>query len=165
MRPAQAASRLIPAGIPADALLSAMTMHWPKDARQDAGISDFDFVALSQEIMRERDLIGKTDSKGHPFHKLFGYALVLAENRQPIMLVGPHGTGKSHIAHQISDFLGLDYGETPMTSGATRGDLLGRFTASPDRPFIAARFDEIYGKGGVFNFEEIDASDPSHRAK
>jgi AAA domain (dynein-related subfamily) len=160
MRPVQAASKLIPAGIPADALIAAMTINWPQDTKNEAGVKPFDFVALSQEIMAERGLIGKLDSKGDPFHNLFGYALVLAENRQPIMLVGPHGTGKSHIAQQLSDYLAVDYGETPMTTGATRGDLLGRFTASPDRPFIAARFDEIYGGGGVFNFEEIDASDP-----
>lgn len=45
-----------------------------------------------------------------------------------------------------------------MTPGATRGDLLGRHTVSG---FIPSQFVEIYSGGGVFNFEEIDASDPS----
>lgn len=160
MRPAQAARKLIPAGIPVDALLDAMTMHWPKDVRRDAGIRDFNFVALSQKIMHERGIteIERADGSKEKPHKLFGYALILAENRQPIMLVGPAGTGKSHLAAQLADFLGLAYGETPMSPGATRGDLLGRHTIGG---FISSEFVELYGGGGVFNFEEIDASDAS----
>lgn len=160
MRPAQAAAKLIPAGIPVAALLDAMTMHWPKDVRRDAGISDFDFVSLSRSIMAERGIeeIERTNGRKEKPHKLFGYALILAENRQPIMLVGPAGTGKSHLAAQLADFLKLSYGETPMSPGATRGDLLGRHTIGG---FISAEFVELYGGGGVFNFEEIDASDAS----
>jgi len=151
MRPAQAASRLIPAGVPADALLNSMVMHWPEDAKRDAGISPFDYAALSRTIMAERGITGT-------YHELFGYALVLAENRQPIMFVGPAGSGKSHVARQLADYLELPYGETPMSPGATRGDLLGRHTIGG---FIPSEFTVLYGGGGVFNFEEIDASDPS----
>jgi AAA domain (dynein-related subfamily) len=158
MRPAQAAAKLIPAGIPAAALLHAMTLHWkPEIRRNDAGVPDFDFTALSREIMESRDI----DPTGK--HELFGYVLVLAEERQPIMCIGPAGTGKSHLCKQVADYLfpGEDrYGETPMTPGATRGDLLGRMTANPDEPFILSQFAEVYSQGGVFNFEEIDASDP-----
>jgi len=160
MRPVQAAAKLIPAGIPVDALLYAMTMHWPTDVRRDAQIRDFDFIAFSQKIMREREIVTVTRANGkvEKAHVLFGYALILAENRIPIMLVGPAGTGKSHLAGQIADYLGLRYGETPMSPGATRGDLLGRHTIGG---FISAEFVELYGGGGVFNFEEIDASDAS----
>jgi hypothetical protein len=153
MRPVQAASKLIPAGIPADALLHAMAMHWKPEIRREAGINDFNFGALSAEIMRERGI----DPTGK--HFLFGYILVLAENRQPIMLVGPAGTGKSHVLRQLADYLELPYGETPMTNGATRGDLQGRMTANPDKPFILSEFGERYSQGGLFNFEEIDAAD------
>jgi hypothetical protein len=155
MRPAQAAAKLIPAGIPADALLSAMTIHWPADARNDAGIADYDYVKLSRQIMEEREI----DPDGK--HELFGYVLTLAEERIPVWLCGPAGSGKSFIARQIADYLEVNYGETPMTPGATRGDLLGRLTANPQRPFILSQFCEIYASGGLFNFEEIDASDPS----
>lgn len=155
MRPAQAAAKLIPAGIPAAALLHAMCLHWkPEIRRNDAGIPDFDFAALSREIMEAREI----DTAGK--HELFGYALTLAEERQPIMLIGPAGTGKSHLCTQVAEYLEIPYGETPMTPGATRGDLLGRMTANPDEPFILSQFAEIYSGGGVFNFEEIDAADP-----
>jgi hypothetical protein len=155
MRPAQAAGRLIPAGIPAAALLHSMLLHWsPEIRRSDAGVPDFDYTALSAEIMRDRGI----DSAGR--HELFGYVLTLAEERQPVMLIGPAGTGKSRLCKQVSEYLEIPYGETPMTPGATRGDLLGRMTANPNEPFILSQFAEIYSGGGVFNFEEIDAADP-----
>jgi AAA domain (dynein-related subfamily) len=155
MRPAQAASKLIPAGIPADALLAAMCMHWPSDAKRDAGIPEFDYVKFSREIMAERGIHGVN---GQPAHEMFGYALILAECRQPIMAIGPAGTGKSHLARQLADYLEMDYSETPMSPGATRGDLLGRHTIGG---FISAEFAVRYNSGGVFNFEELDSADPS----
>ncbi len=152
MRPAQAASRLIPAGIPVEALLCSMAMHWPTDVRRDAGITDFDYAGFSRQVMNDRGI------PAGEFHELFGYALLLAEERQPIMFVGPAGSGKSHVAKQLAGYLELPYGETPMSPGATRGDLLGRHTIGG---FITSEFCELYSGGGVFNFEEIDASDPS----
>ena len=150
MRPYEAAGKLIPRGIPCDALLSALSIHWPKDARRDAGIADFDFLALSREIMSERDCMKiwrEERNQTDPLHEMFGYVLVLAEARQPIYLYGQKGTGKSHLARQIATYLDLPYEETPMSAGATRGDLLGRFTASGERPFIPAAFPQIYGNG------------------
>jgi hypothetical protein len=181
VRPEEAAAKLIPAGVPADALLSTMTMHWPTDARSDAGIPEFDFVSLSREIMEARGIHGVN---GETAHELFGWVLTLAEARQPIWLIGPKGTGKSHLCRQLSVYLDLPYGEAPMTPGATRGDLLGRPTIagldsviaaaalhdaahlqrildSGGAGFILAKFVEIYANGGIFNFEEIDAADAS----
>lgn len=153
-RPAWAAARLIPAGIPADALLDAMTFHWDTDVRNDAKITSFDFKRLSKQIAEEReiDMTGK--------HELFPYVLTLVEERVPVMLVGAMGTGKSFLCNQIAEYLGLPYGETACSAGATRGDFYGRLTASQERPFILSRFAEIYAGGGVFNFEEIDAALP-----
>jgi hypothetical protein len=161
IRPGEAAGRLIPRGIPADAILAAMSTHWTEANREDAKIRPFDFLSLSKQIMSERDLRSEWVAKGNtdPLHDMFGYTLVLTEARQPVYLYGPKGTGKSHLAKQIAKWHGLDYGETPMSEGASRGDLLGRLTASSERPFISAEFCNIYAAGGVFNFEEIDASD------
>jgi hypothetical protein len=161
MRPYEAAGRLIPRGVPADAILSAISIHWSRDARQDAGIADFDFTALSKRFMDEqncesywRNDRGQTE----PLHEMFGYVLTLAQARQPIYLYGIKGTGKSHLARQLATYLDLPYGETPLSAGASRGDLLGRLTASSERPFIPAKFTQCYSGGGVFNFEEMDAA-------
>lgn len=160
MRLAEAGGKLIPAGIPGEALIAAATFHWPALTRQDAGVRNFDFVKLSAEIMRDRGIETITRSNGAEEipHKLFGYVLTLTENRQPVYAYGPHGTGKSHLAKQVADYLGLPYAEIPMSPGATRGDFLGRHTAAG---FIAARFVEIYSGGGLANLEEIDAADPA----
>jgi len=174
MRAAQAAAKLIPAGIPADVLLLAMTMHWSPESREDAGIDSWDFngeglttphpgmLAVSHSVMKSRGI----ESTGK--HPLFGYALLIAESRIPMMLIGPAGTGKSHLAEQVADFLsseefpnGFPYGETPMSAGASRSDLLGRHTINAEKPFIAAEAVEKYSTGGVFSFEEIDRGDPS----
>ena len=163
MRPVTMAAKLIPAGVPAAALLHAMLMHWkPELRRNDAGVPDFDFLALSKEIMRKRGIteIIRRNGKREDPHAMFGYALILAENRVPTMLIGPAGTGKSHLCKQLADYLDVNYGETPITPGATRGDLLGRMTASQENPFILSEFAEIYANGGIFNFEEMDAGDP-----
>lgn len=166
MRPVQAAAKLIPAGIPADLLLLSMTMHWEADTRRAAGIDDFDFntdgalechpefLRVSRWVMKSREI----DQAGK--HLLFGYALLLAENGIPIMLIGPAGTGKSHLMIQLAEFMEIEYAETPMSAGASRGDLLGRHTISQEKPFIASEFSGIYGQGGLFNFEEIDRADP-----
>jgi AAA domain (dynein-related subfamily) len=160
LRPFEAAARLIPCGVPADALLSSLSIHWSRDQRDDAGIADFDFKSLSASLASDLQCEKVWAERGQtePLHEMFGYVLTLALCRQPIYLYGQKGTGKSHIARQISTFLNLPYGETPMSAGASRGDLQGRLTASQTREFIPAKFCEIYGGGGVFNFEEIDAA-------
>lgn len=162
MRPIQAARVLIDNGISARTLIYSMCLHWPQTSREMAGIETVDFHDESEDL-------------GEGFHRLAGYVLKLAkgvleaptDQRFGIMLIGPAGTGKSRLCRQVAAQIrtdawpnGLPYGETPMTPGATRGDLLGRHTANPEHPFISSQFVEIYSGGGVFNFEEIDAADP-----
>lgn len=173
--------------MPLAALFHAMTMHWPSDARRDAGIEDFDVKAFSREIMLNRGIetVKRADGTKETPHEMFGYALMLAECRIPIMLIGPAGTGKSHLLAQLADYLGVKYGETPMSPGATRGDLLGRHTiggldyviaaaalgdtdtlqrileGGGSGGFISSEFVERFGSGGIFNFEEMDAADAS----
>lgn len=167
MRPMREAAKLIAAGIPADILLMAMAMHWSPDTRRDAGIDDFDFngvgkyqchpgmLEVSRRVMKERGI----SSEGK--HALFGYLLLLVENGVPVMLIGPPGTGKSYIGGQLADYLKYDYGETSMSAGASRSDLLGRHTINRDKPFIPALHTEQFSNGGIHLFDEIDRADPS----
>lgn len=155
-RPIEAGAKLIPAGMPANALLHSMTLNWGEETRADAQISNFDVESFSLETMQDRGI--ELDGT---FHTMFGYALRLAESRVPLFAIGSHGTGKSFLIKQLADFLELDYAETPMTPGASRGDLLGRLTASKRNDgFTPSHFTQIYSGGGVFNFEELDASAP-----
>jgi hypothetical protein len=158
MRWAIAGRNLIPAGIPPEAIISAGTLHWPNEMRQSARIADFDFLALSQEIMRKREIseIVRADGSVEIPHQMFGYILTLIECNQPVFAFGTHGTGKSTVFKQIAEFLEMDYAEGPMNAGATRGDFLGRHTA---KDFVAARFTDIYSNGGIYLLEEFDAAD------
>ena len=154
-RPVEAARRMIDAGISAKTCLYAMTLHWPLATRDQAGIETVDFQSESEDL-------------GAGTHRLAGYVLKLMTAAKGqgfgVMAIGPAGSGKSFVMKQAAKMIqtaahpnGLPYGETPMTPGATRGDLLGRHTLEG---FIPSQFVEIYSGGGVFNFEEIDASDP-----
>jgi hypothetical protein len=157
MRPVVAAKTALAAGIPAKALLHSMTMHWNPETRTAAGIAEFDFEGFSAEVAKKEKLASKLDN-GEKLHRMAGLAYRLAQARIPIMAVGPSGTGKSHLAKQTASFFGLTYGECPMTAGATPSWLLGSNTIDG---FISRPFLEAYSKGGIFNFEEIDASDPN----
>ena len=145
MRPVIYGKAGLDVGIPAEALLYVCTLHWPIETRHEANIKDFDLAEVNPE-------------SGDGSHILLGYVKKLAEARIPIMAVGPAGTGKSYLASQLAYDLGFEYGECPMTAGASPTWLLGSHTAEgfKSRPFI-----EIYENGGVFNFEELDASDPN----
>jgi len=153
MRPVQAAKAAIGRGVSARTMLHAMTLHWAPETKDAAGIQTADFLSESDDL-------------GEGKHRMLGYVLKLAEACRdsggilPIMLIGPAGTGKSFLARQIAEMLDLPYAETPMTAGATPSWLLGRWTmAQENGGFVPAEFLEIYSGGGVFNFEEIDASD------
>jgi AAA domain (dynein-related subfamily) len=201
LRPLKAANRLIDAGVPVDALLASIALHWKDSVRSDFNIPSFDFAAYSAEVMSTRSH-PRVDSKGmftrsngavEKLHNMFGYGLILAECRQHIMLVGPAGTGKSHMLRQLADYMQLPYGETAMSPGATRGDLMGRHTIGGlDRAialsallrtekdpetleslrtalqavsngdgggFISSVFNDMFGGGGLMNFDEIDSAD------
>lgn len=145
MRPRLDGIRGIRAGISADAMLSAMALHWPDETRREAGIPIVDFEQESEPL-------------GPGFHKMTGYVLKLAQARIPCMLVGPAGTGKSHIAKQVAAILKRDYAECPLTAGATPSWLLGSWTI---RDYTPRPHLEMFAKGGVFNYEEIDAADPN----
>lgn len=143
-RPFIHGKRMIEAGIPVAACLYAIAMHWPEDTRRMAGISAFDQKSLSDS---------KSGQHGH-----YAYIRKLIECRVPTMLVGPAGSGKSTVVKRIARDMALPYGEVPMTAGATPSWLFGSHTLDG---FISRPFVEIYKGGGIFNFEEIDASDPN----
>lgn len=160
LRPLLDGIRAIRQGISADAMLYSMTMHWPDDVRVEAGIRTVDFADECEPI---------ESNGGHHFHRLAGYALKLARARVPIYFVGESGTGKSHLAKQLAILLAddnggepLEYNYCPMTAGATPSWLLGNVQLATEKNpdgFQPRKCLARYEDGGVFNYEEIDASD------
>jgi len=209
-RPLKAGNRLIKAGFPVDGLLSQICLTWPEDAKREASVPKFDMAKYSREVMAAEgiDKITRRNGREETPHELFGAILTFARAGQPIWLIGPYGVGKSHSAKQVADYMQVSYGETPLSNGASRGDLLGRHTIGglaetlatgqlaslramlharykrdgenlPDNlpeldalvdslarisedgagGFVTSEFEQAYGNGGFFCFEELDSAD------
>ena len=72
------------------------------------------------------------------------------------MLVGPAGTGKSTAVEQVARDLGLRFYTMNRIQNAF--ELTGYNDAKGE--YVSTQFYEAYTKGGIFFFDEIDASSP-----
>lgn len=92
-------------------------------------------------------------------HAKFGDMMNIIRNRaahgQSLYLYGPAGTGKSHIAEQLANHLGLKY--RVMNSCRDVYDLKGFRNASGE--FMQTDFYDCFVNGGVFCLDEVDNSD------
>jgi cobaltochelatase CobS len=83
---------------------------------------------------------------------------------EPVMLIGPAGSGKTHLAQQIAKGLGLRFAFCSLTAGITEARLVGRFVplgANGSFQFIPGQFAEFYKNGGLYLLDEMDAADPN----
>ena len=80
-----------------------------------------------------------------------------------IMLVGPAGCGKTHLAHQVAEALGKTFASVSCTAGMSESALQGWLLPSEGGAFeyMPSDFVTQYENGGVFLFDEIDAADPN----
>jgi TolA-binding protein len=145
-RPAKNGARMLSQGIPTEAILHALALDWPSEARSRYGIRDYDVSTFTN---------GAVPANRHPAYAYFDKA---AKARVPIALIGPSGTGKSTLCKQWADDQGMSFGFVPMTAGATPSWLVGAYTLEGYRTRSAM---ECYQNGGVFVFEEMDAADPN----
>lgn len=91
-----------------------------------------------------------------PYHKVFPTVLQCVAARCNVALVGPAGSGKTTLAHQAAVALGLPF----YFTGAIQSEykLLGFVDATSG--YRPTAFRQAYEGGGVFLFDEIDASAP-----
>lgn len=80
-----------------------------------------------------------------------------------ILLVGPAGCGKTHLAHQVAEALGRDFASISCTAGMSESSLQGWLLPADGGAFDYQESDfvRIYENGGVFLFDEVDAADPN----
>lgn len=90
------------------------------------------------------------------FHKSFEIFTNLVSADKPLYFYGPAGCGKSYMAKQIADALGLDYYETSQAMFAH--DLKGYGDAKGE--YVSTPFYKAFSKGGLFFLDEVDASAP-----
>lgn len=89
-------------------------------------------------------------------HKALPDILLMTANGASPFLVGPAGSGKTTLAEQVAQCMGLTF---RMASRVTSEYKLVGFTDANGK-VVRTQFREAYEHGGVFLFDEVDASDP-----
>lgn len=104
----------------------------------------------------------KIDEHTHP---AFEEVLQAVAGGNNVLLVGPAGCGKTHLAEQIARSLGREFGALHCTAGASESQLLGWLFPTGDGgrfEYIPAPFATLYERGNaVFLLDELDAADPN----
>lgn len=89
-------------------------------------------------------------------HKMLPTIIRYLANRRHIMVVGPAGSGKTFVAEQAANALGLPFYATGKVADETK--LTGFVDAGGT--YRRTRFRDAYEHGGVFLFDEMDGSSP-----
>lgn len=76
-----------------------------------------------------------------------------------VMMVGPAGTGKSSIAEQAAEALGLEAYSISLSPQTPASQIIGYMQATGE--YVRTLFREAYEHGGVFHFDEMDNAHPS----
>lgn len=81
----------------------------------------------------------------------------------PVLLVGPTGSGKTHLASQVAEALDSSFTFNSMSEGVSEAHLFGRVL--PDSKgtwkYRPSPFVNTWQKGGVHLLDEIDGADPN----
>lgn len=88
-------------------------------------------------------------------HHNFETLIHIVHAGQPVMLVGPAGTGKSHAAEQAASVLGLEFYAMSVGAQTSKSDLIGYMDAMKN--YVSTPFRKAYEEGGLFLLDEIDA--------
>lgn len=80
-----------------------------------------------------------------------------------ILLIGPAGCGKTHLAHQVAEAMGRPFASVSCTAGMSESALMGWLIPGDNGAFeyTPSDFVRMYEEGGVFLFDEVDAADPN----
>lgn len=88
-------------------------------------------------------------------HFLFETAFNVINAGQNLMLVGPAGSGKTHMVEAIAKALDLRFIPQSVTAQTSLSSLMGYMSASGI--YVSSAFRDAYENGGLFLLDEIDA--------
>lgn len=87
-------------------------------------------------------------------HVRFKDLLYYVSRKKHCYLFGPHGTGKSTAAQQVSEALELPYGYISLTPQTPESRLVGYMNATGG--YVRTPFRDCYENGGIFCIDELD---------
>jgi hypothetical protein len=112
------------------------------------------------EIKTGDSVIGKVEGKTHiKFeHVLKTVSTRVQGRRLHVWAVGPSGSGKSYLASQVAKALSLNYYSTSAIQ--SKYDLIGFVSPTGAEATLRTPFRNAFENGGLFAWDDIDASDP-----
>jgi cobaltochelatase CobS len=93
-------------------------------------------------------------------HEIFPKVLRAVSCGEHVWMTGSAGVGKSKIARQVAESLGVAFSAEPFNSQSSKADIKG-YKAISDNLYQSTGFRDRYEHGGVFLMDEIDASNPN----
>lgn len=128
------------------------------------GVSEQDVIALIEKYAHkpaEKNIVvtlpaGKKVLGEKLVHEQFDSVLKAVAAEVPVMLVGPAGSGKTTICEQVAQALDLRFYFTGAVASEYK---LSGFVDAQGR-IVSTAFRDAYTNGGLFLFDEVDASMP-----
>jgi cobaltochelatase CobS len=130
-----------------------------KASEQKTIIESLKSVLINRNIMNvvEMDETRKKKLSEHAvFHDKYKMLKSILQADVIPMVVGPAGSGKSHAIEQIALELGLSFYMANRIQNTF--ELVGFVNAGGE--YVTTQFYEAFTKGGLFFFDEVDASSP-----
>ena len=129
-----------------------------------SGVSEQDVIALIEKYAHkpaEKNIVvtlpaGKKALGTKLVHEQFDSVLKAVAAEVPVMLVGPAGSGKTTICEQVAEALDLRFYFTGAVASEYK---LSGFVDAQGR-IVSTAFRDAYTNGGLFLFDEVDASMP-----
>jgi cobaltochelatase CobS len=143
-----------------DAFTAFMNAIAPKvDADQVQAIIDDRLRGLVLPVRVEVTRNGQTKPIEGLAHSALPLVIGILADGDHVLMVGPAGTGKSHIAGQAAEALGLESHGISLSPQTPASALLGYLQAAGE--YVSTQFRHTYEHGGVFHFDEMDNAHPS----
>lgn len=140
------------------AILDAVKGNAGVDRAEVEKVVDAAITARAGDLTRKVEIIipdrDKKEMEGH-FHEKFDEILTVAGCREPILLSGPSGGGKTTISKQIAEALDIPFDPQSIGPQTSKGDLMGVRYANGE--YIPSPLRRCYENGGVWLADELDA--------
>ena len=142
------------------ALSALLDLLAPKvDAKEVHKIVDQRLAGLVLPLRMEISRDGEIKPVEGFIHNVLPLVIQILNDEDHVIMVGPAGTGKSHIAGQAAEALGMEFGSISLTPQTPTSAITGYMTATGE--YVETEFRRRFEHGGVFLFDEVDNGHPS----